>query len=1164
MSKKFVHLHVHTEYSLLDGLSKVDDLLDHVKEHKMDTVAITDHGAMYGAIEFYKKAKAQGIKPIIGMEAYTTNVSIEDRPERSKIKNYHLLLLAKNNEGYKNLMKLTSLAHTKGFYYRPRVDRETLKKHSKGLICTSACAGGEIAQALLGEGYKKAKKIAEWFLEVFGKDYYLEIQRHDFNRFAEALDSEILSSQVKQMAEDEKVINKGLLKLSSELGIPLVATNDAHYIKASDASAQDALVCISTGKNVTDVNRLRFIDTPDYFVKTSEEMIEIFKDLPEAIENTVKIAEKCDVEIKLGDWFFPKIELPKGVSAEKQLKDLVSKALPEKYKKITKEIKDRLDFELKVIIDKGYAAYFLIYEDMASWSLENDIPINTRGSVAGSIVSYLLDITSVDPIYYNLPFERFLNPYRPSAPDIDLDIADDKRDEMIEYLTKKYGKEKVGQICTFGRMLARGSVRDVARVLGYPYDVGDKISKLIPMGSQGFPMTIDRALAESPDLRVHYDTDTDAVKIINLAKTIEGNARHISVHAAGVVIAPTPLTDFSPVQIDPKGEKMITQYEMHACEDVGLVKLDVLGIRNLSILRGAIKLVEASTGKKVELSQIPIDDKSTYEMLSRGETMGTFQLSGSGMTRYIMELKPQRIEDIMAMIALFRPGPMANIPDYIARKKGEQEIKYYHPKMESYLDKSFGILVYQDDLLFTAIELAGYDWVEVDKFRKAVGKKIPKEMAKQHKIFVKGCIEHSGMTKKQAEKIWSLFEPFQGYGFNKAHAASYGMVAYHTAYMKANYPVEYMTALLTAESGNTEKISAAVHEAKRMGINVLPPDINESEVDFVMVKNEESLKGMGIRFGLSAVKNVGEAAIDAILDSRKEGEFLNFPDFCTRADARKVNKKVVESLIKVGAMSKFGSRAGLLDSLEEVRAKTSKPKSLEGQQGLFSAEDIKKTSVMKGMNLAFDATEFADEELESLERQLLGFSLSAKPIAELIEGFSHKITHSISQILEKDVDKGEVKIAGVMVDIRVVTTRKTGKEMAFMKLEDDTGSLNIVVFPKIYADKKDLFVDNNPLLISGKLDQREDEVSILANEIDTLESASAGDKLSVQIPKDVGIDALKALKALLLENPGEQKVTLVFEGKTQKKVDLPYKITWSERLARLISKTLNNEGGIDE
>jgi len=1158
--KRFVHLHLHTEYSLLDGLSKIKPLMEHIKENNMDSVAITDHGTMYGAIEFYKKAKELKLKAIIGLEAYITNVDHKIRGERSKIKNYHLTLLAKNFEGYQNLIKITSTAHLEGFYYRPRIDHKTLKKYSKGIICLSGCAASELSQAIIEGDTKNINKTLSWHQDVFGEDYYLEIQRHKHDKYLPKAPDQIIKEELAKMAANEKKINDEIIKLSRQHGIPIVATNDAHYIKPQDAVAQDALVCISTGKNIAETKRLRFLDTPTFHTATPEEMFDLFSDLPEALENTVKVAEKTNLEITIGKFFFPKINLPKGVSAKKELIRKSNEGLKKYYKKVTKEAQKRLDYELEVITSKGYSTYFLIFQDMAQWAHKRLIPINVRGSVAGSLVSYVLGITTIDPIRFQIPFERFLNPYRPSAPDIDLDIADDKRGEMIAYLTRKYGKEKVAQICTFGRMLARGSVRDVARVLGYPYEVGDRISKLIPIGSQGFPMTIQRAFEDSPELKRLYDTDPDTKKILDLAQQIEGNARHISVHAGGVVISPGPLTDFVPLQLDTSNEKkLITQYEMHACEDVGLVKLDILGIKNLSILREAVAQVKESTGKTIKLGNIPLDDKKTFKMLSKGKTMGVFQLSGSGMTRYLVELQPEKIEDIMMMIALFRPGPMSNIDEYIARKRGKKKITYYHPKMEKYLDKSLGVLVYQDDLLYTALEVAGYNWEEVDKFRKAVGKKIPEEMAKQHSIFVKGCMKNSQMTKEEAEGLWDLFEPFQGYGFNKAHSASYGMVAYQTAYMKANYPVEYMTALLTAESADPEKISQAVGECRKMGIKVLPPDINESDIHFTMVKDKDSLEGKAIRFGLEAIKNVGTAAIQAILDARRKGDFTSFSDFCNRVDARKVNKKVVESLIKVGAMNAFGGRAALLAIMDEVRTRA-RPTNSNGQQDLFSSQSDKKTTVSQAIHqISSSVAEFSDEELEDLERQLLGFSLTAKPLDQALGNLILHRTHKISDLSPEVIeDKQEIKIAGRITELRVVITKRSGAEMAFGKIEDETGSMSIVIFPKLYKDNKNLLIELNSILFSGKFDTRDDNPSILVDTLETeemLKNKKAVVKLT--IPENTNKKTLIKLGQLLRSHKGNQGVILHFDKKN-KDLKLPFTVNWSKVLSKKVFNLLNN------
>jgi DNA polymerase-3 subunit alpha len=1169
MANKFVHLHLHTEYSLLDGLTKIKKLTTRVKEMGMDTVAVTDHGAMYGSIEFYKQAKKDGVKPIVGLEAYTTTIDHTLRDERAKKERFHLLLLAKDEEGYKNLMKITSIAHTEGYYYKPRISNEVLAKYSKGLICTSACPAGELAKHFIDDDYEGAKKTAKWFLEVFGKDYYLEVQRHNADRYVkEGLQTEIRASLV-ELSDIEKKINTGVLKLSREMGIPIVATNDAHYLNKEDATAQDVLVCISTGVNVSDTKRIRFIDTPEFYVKSPEEMSELFPELPEAIENTVKVADKCNLNLTLGQFFFPIVEIPKNKTAEEYLVQLARDALNKRFPNPTKEYRDRLEYELKIICDKGYASYFLIYYDLAKWSSERKIPINVRGSVAGSLTTYVLGITIIDPLYFQVPFERFLNPYRPSAPDIDLDIADDMRDQLIEYLCEKYGKDKVAQICTFGRMLARAAVRDVARVLGYPYAVGDRISKLIPPPKQGFPIDMPKALETNSELKALYDKDPDSKKIMDLAHQLEGTARHISMHAAGVVIAPGELTDFTPLQIDTHNDgKVVTQYEMWSIESVGLVKLDILGIRNLSILRESVRLAKLVTGKDIDLLKIPLDDKKTFDMLAKGNTMGVFQLSGSGMTRYLVEMAPEKIEDIMIMIALYRPGPMENIDEYISRKKGLSPVTYYHPKMEKFLDKSLGVLVYQDDLLYTALEIAGYNWEEVDKFRKAVGKKIPEEMAKQHAIFVDGCIKHSGMTKQEAEGLWELFVPFQGYGFNKAHSASYGMVAYQTAYMKANYPVEYMCALLTAESGDIEKITAAISECRRMGVNILPPDINESHVGFTIVDDKKSLNQKAIRFGLSAIKNVGKAAIEAILEARKAGSFTSLPDFFSRVDGRRVNKKVLESLIKVGALSAYGPRAAVLSVLDELRAKV-KPKSTPlGNQGdLFgdTQSDVSQASSVI-YQITTDVQEFPETQLESLERELLGFSLSAKPIEEFLNPLRLHASHTISEVVSlAGTFKGEVKVACIVSEVRIIITKTSQAEMAFVKLEDNTGTIDGVVFPKLFKISKELWVTHKPLLLTGKADLRADSPSFIVESV--INPSELNDQqgiFKIKIPNQADLETLKSLKKILLMHPGNQKVTLLFEGKDNQALDLPYGVMWNQSLSRAVTEVLYGTPHLDE
>jgi DNA polymerase III subunit alpha len=1158
MTKKaeFVHLHVHTEYSLLDGLSKVTNLIHNVKEMGMKALAITDHGNMYGAIEFYQKANKEGIKPIIGMEAYISQ-DMESR-EKGKSKNYHLLLLCKNETGYKNLMELTSQAHIRGYYYRPRIDLKLLAKHAQGLICTSACGSGEIPTALYEESYSNAKKITQKYLDIFEDDFYLELQHRDYKEALAAAEDDYIIAELNKMKDFKDKVDPLLIKLSRDMGIPIVATNDAHYIKKEDATAQDATVCIATGKTVQDSKRLRFIDMPDFYIKTPQEMADGFSDYPDALNNTLKIADMCNLEITtLGKWFFPKFPLPNDQDADSYLRGLVEKRARERVGKISKNIQKRIDYELDIIIKKGYSAYFLIVMDMVNWANEKGIISNTRGSAAGSIVSFILGITKVNPITYYLPFERFLNPYRPSPPDIDLDVADDRREELINYIANKYGKDKVAQICTFGRMLSRAAVRDVARVLGYPYATGDRVAKLIPPPKQGFPVTIPKALQENEELRNLYNEDKDAKNILDLATQVEGNARHISVHAAGLVVSPTKLTDFTPIQKEPSGEKTITQYEMHACEDVGLIKFDILGIRNLSILGAAVDTVRKHLGIEVDLDNIPLDDQKTFEMLGRGETMGVFQMSSSGMTKYLKELKPERVEDIMAMVALYRPGPISVIPEYIKRKHDPTKVKYLDLRMEKFLGASYGLLVYQDDLLFSALDLAGYSWEEADKFRKAVGKKIPEEMAAQKEKFIEGVVKN-GQSKDFAERLWALFEPFQAYGFNKAHAASYGIVAYQTAYMKANYPVEFMCALLTAESNDKDKVAEAVNECKRIGVKILPPDINESGIGFEISKDEDSLGGKAIRFGLSAIKNVGDAAVEAIIEVRKQSKFVNYTDFLSRVDGRRVNKKVLESLIKVGALSKFGKRTALLNSLDEIRSKVAKPVTGKNQQSLFSQEEISKSEKDSAFGIIQDVEEFSDEELRSLEKQLLGFSISAKPINQIIEPISHLATHKIDEIVSEELPEIAVKVAVIVSEVRVVITRTTGTEMAFVKVEDDTGSIDLVVFPKIFHLTRNFWIENQTLLISGRVDVRDETPSLIVEGVQTKDGMGNEEgNLYVRIPQDASADRLKALKKIFLDNPGGQKVSLIFEGSNNKKVDLNIKIGWSKRVAQAITRTLS-------
>lgn len=1042
-------------------MTKLEDMVSIAKKAKMSAIAVTDHGNMYGAIEFYKLCKKSGIKPIIGVEAYMSPGARTDKTSASTTKRYyHLTLLAKNLQGYKNLMRLVSIANLEGYYYKPRMDKEILRQYHEGVIALSGCMGGELSQTVLSGDMEKAEALVAEYQDIFGKEnYFLEIQSHPH-------------------VENDKRLRDAIVALGEKFDIPVVATQDSHYPCKDDHEAHRTLLSINTGAEGKDTGKFEFSDD-DFSLIDEKTALEYFADAPETVGNTMLVANLCeDYDLELGKAYFPDYPIESGKTPDEELRELAYKGFAFRELPQTKEYVDRLEYELAVIKQKGYPTYFLVVGDLLRYARENEILTNIRGSVAGSITTYLLGITNVDPLTYKLPFERFLNPERPSLPDIDMDYADDRRAEMIAYAKQKYGEDKVAQIGTFGTMMARGSVRDVARALGYPYATGDRLSKMIPMGSQGFPMTIDHAMEMIPELKAAYDKEKDSKQIIDLAKKLEGSVRHVSVHAAGVVIAPRPLYEFTPIQYDPKGDdNIITQYDMYYVEEVGLPKFDFLGIRNLSILASAVKLVKLLRNIDIDIDKVPLEDRKTFAMLARGETMGLFQLNGSGMTAYLKQLRPNTIHDINAMVALYRPGPMEMIPEYIKRKHNPLLVRYLDPRMKDILDQSYGVITYQDDVMMIAIKLAGYSWLDADKLRKAMGKKIPEEMEAQRENLLNGFIKN-GLSKDKAEQLWKLIEPFAAYGFNKAHAASYGRVSYQTAYMKANFPVEYMCAILTAESGDTDKISEIINECKQMKIEVLPPDINESFGPFTVIKNEPSGENTGIiRFGLYTIKNLGTDIGDAIIEERKaKGAFKDLSNFLDRVKHKNLNKKSLDALIKTGAMDAFGERGELLANMEGMLAYNKDGGGAnQNQISLFG----ELPSIAPSFKLVPGDPATPSDKL-AWEKELLGLYISGHPLDKYRDKLE-KMQANVKKILEKVV-KGKVTIAGIITDVRPITTKKN-ERMAFVKIADFSGTIECAVFPKLYTTAADIIVIDTCVVIQGNVTDRNDTATIAIDNV---------------------------------------------------------------------------------
>ena len=1054
---KFTHLHVHSHYSLLDGLPKIDQLLDLCVELGMDSIALTDHGAMYGAIEFYKKAKAKRIKPILGCEIYLAKRTMRDREPRIDDEKYHLVLLVKDKTGYQNLIQLVTKAWLEGFYYKPRVDKDLLREYSEGLIGLSACLAGEIPRAIAANKIDQAEKLALQYQEIFGPgNFYLEIEHHPG-----------LPMQAK--------INKKLIEIGKKLKIPIVATHDIHYLRPEDTEAQDILMLVNTNAKFEDQNRLTMKED-NFSLQPPEKIFEWFKDFPEAIENTQKIAQKCNLEIELGKIQLPSFKVPNSKTDIEYLKELCYQGLSRRFKNTTQEILNRLEYELSVVAKTGFASYFLIVQDFVNWAKQNSIVVGPgRGSAAGSLISYLLNITDIDPLKYKLLFERFLNPDRISMPDIDLDFADTRRDEVINYVRKKYGEDHVAQIITFGTMAARAAVRDTGRAMNYSYSLCDQVAKTIPFG-----LSLEKALHESVELHQMYDSDEQVKKLIDTALKLEGVARHASTHACGVVITKEPLNQTVPLQHPTQNdEAIVTQYEMHAIEDLGLLKMDFLGLKNLTIIENTLKIVKNTKKIKIDLSALPLDDEKTFKLFRAAKTTGVFQLESGGMKRNLKELRPTTFEDIIAMVALYRPGPIEFIPDFITRKHDRKQIKYQHPKLKPILENTYGICVYQEQLMQIARDLANFTLAEADTLRKAVGKKIKKLLDQQKDKLINGMVENK-IDKQIAEKIWNFIEPFARYGFNRSHAACYAMIGYQTAYLKAHFPTEFMAALMNSENDDIERIAFLINECRSMNITILPPDVNESLADFTVVKDSI------VRFGLSAIKNVGENIVDVIVEEReRNGKFLSIADFIERIQDKDLNKKSLESLIKCGVMDTLGERGNLLfnlDTLLTYAREIQKPK-INGQKSLFDAM----LSQNNGDRSAFAAKLHMHETIPatkkeklSWEKELLGLYVSEHPMND-IKNEIEKIALPCSKVTKQQVGQN-VRLVGVISKIQKIITR-SGHPMLFVTIEDEKAKVEVLVFPKILNQTATLWQEDKIIVVGGKLDNKEDSLKLLCNEV---------------------------------------------------------------------------------
>ena len=1123
----FVHLHVHTQYSLLDGACRLDRLIDKAHQFKLPALAITDHGNLFGAIKFYNQCLDKGIKPIIGCEVYVApNSRFKKDYKQSEESSFHLLLLAKDEEGYKNLLVLTSLAYLEGFYYRPRVDKQLLSTYHKGLIATSACLKGEIASSVISNNINQAYKYADDYLHIFGKgNFYLEIMENGL--------------------KEQRVVNDYLLKISKDLDIPLIATNDVHYLEKEESFAHEVLLCIQTQATLVDPQHFKFGSDTFYF-RSPDEMEELFKDIPSALKNSLEIMQKCNLIFDFSHIHLPKFHLPQGESEDDYLTKLCYENLKKRYQVESQQIYDRLRYELEVIRKTGFCSYFLIIWDLVKFAKENKIPVGPgRGSSAGSIVSYILGITDIDPLRYNLIFERFLNPERVSMPDIDIDFCYEKRVNVLNYVAEKYGQDSVAQIITFGTMLARAVVRDVGRVMGFTYSEVDKIAKMIPT-HVGHHFDLKEALRLSPELNNVYNSDDKIKQLIDVAMQLEGLSRHASTHAAGVVISDKPLIERIPLARGVEGE-VVTGFDMDSLEKTGLLKMDFLGLKTLTVISQALEIIKRTHNVDVDIDAVSLEDKKTFKMLSEGNTVGVFQLESRGMRDVLKKIEPNRFEDLIAVLALYRPGPLGSgmIQDYIERKHGIKPVSYIHPQLEPILKETYGIILYQEQTMQIASELAGFSLAQADLLRKAIGKKIPEMMEEQKDLFIEGC-ERNNIVPRIARLIFDLIDYFSGYGFNKSHSTAYALISYRTAYLKANFGVEFMAALLTSERNNIDKVVEYVNEAARMGMKVFPPDINESFADFTVTKDGN------VRFGLRAIKNVGEAALENIISLRKEKKFENFFDFCHRVDTRAVNKKVIESLIKSGAMDSFGlRRAQMMVILDKVLDKASKRLKVPSNQlCLFDSHPVEEKIP--------DIEEWPLPQILSFEKSLLGIFVTSHPLNSYEKLIRYLNIKTISSLYEQDTNQ-ELVVIGVIEKVKLTTTRKNNERMAIVRIEDQTSAIEVFVFPKVYEANFSYLTESKIVVVKGRSSVRDKVPKIVANEIIPIENIlSKVKELNISVHKDnLG---LRKLKELFLKNKGETPVYFLFKDSRFKDVKIKtsqdFHLTLNEVLMDEIRKTV--------